>query len=150
MNLELVIKKYLCRLNEYFPGVDSSYNNVMLSETSKYICSYNLNKISFDYIYINFKNQMLCVILMHFLIWSDSTDVSDSEELIEYLETCCIVHLLDFTYVNYIYLKDNYDKPKNNHKIFILNQEPDFTITSPIAPLLRIMKENLRIPSKNI
>ena len=38
-DMELVINKYLRSLHEYFPGVDSSYNYVMLSETSKYISS---------------------------------------------------------------------------------------------------------------
>ena len=46
-NLKLVIKKYLCSLHESFPRVDSSSNDVMLIETSKYISSYNINSISF-------------------------------------------------------------------------------------------------------
>ena len=38
-NLKLVINKYLFNLNENLPGVDSVSNDVILSETSKYICS---------------------------------------------------------------------------------------------------------------
>ena len=51
--LKLDINKYFCRLHEYFHKVDSSSNDVMLSEMSKYIYSYNFNRINFDiYIYI--------------------------------------------------------------------------------------------------
>ena len=48
-NPELVIKKYLCSLHEYFPGFDSSLNDIRLSEISKYIYSYNFNSISFEF-----------------------------------------------------------------------------------------------------
>ena len=46
-NLKLVIKKYLCSFNESFPRVDSSSNDLILIEISKYISSYNFNSISF-------------------------------------------------------------------------------------------------------
>ena len=53
MNLTIIIKKYLCSLHEYFLGVESPYNDFMLGEMIMYICSYNLNTISFDF-YIGF------------------------------------------------------------------------------------------------
>ena len=49
INMKLVMKKYLCSLYEYLPGVDYSSNDVMLIEMSKYISSYNLNTISIDF-----------------------------------------------------------------------------------------------------
>ena len=33
---------------------------------------------------------------------------------------------------NYVYFKDNEEEPKGRHKVFILGQEPEFTITSPL------------------
>ena len=44
-----------------------------------------------------------------------------------------------FNYGNFVYLKDNKEEPKIHHKIFILNQEPKFTIT----PTLIFFKEKL-------
>ena len=56
-NLKLVINNYLCSVHKSFPEVDSSSNDVMLSENSKYICSYNFNSISFDslFMFLNYK-----------------------------------------------------------------------------------------------
>ena len=52
MNLKLVIKKYLCSLYEYFPGIEYYSKDVMLSEMSKYICLYNFNtNIFYSYIW---------------------------------------------------------------------------------------------------
>ena len=43
-----------------------------------------------------------------------------------------------FTCGNFVYFKDNDDLPKNHHNFFILNQEPEFTITSPITSPVRL------------
>ena len=43
----------------------------------------------------------------------------------------------DFTSGDYLYFKDNEEEPKRHHKVFILNQESKFTITS----LLKLLKE---------
>ena len=48
-NLKWVIKKYLCGLHESFPGGGYASYYFMLSETSKYIFSYNFNTISLDF-----------------------------------------------------------------------------------------------------
>ena len=37
-NFKLFIKKILCGVHDYFPGVDSSSNDDMLSRMSTYIC----------------------------------------------------------------------------------------------------------------
>ena len=47
----------------------------------------------------------------------------------------------DFTCGDYVYLKDNDELPKNHHKNFILNQEPEFNITSKITPQVRSLEE---------
>ena len=54
-NLKLVMKKYFCSLHKPYPGVDYFSNDFILSETIKYIFLYNLNTISFEYIYVFFK-----------------------------------------------------------------------------------------------
>ena len=48
MNFKLVINKHWFRFHDYFPGFDSSSNDVMLSGISKYICFYHFNTISFE------------------------------------------------------------------------------------------------------
>ena len=55
MNLELVIKTYLCCLHFSFPGVDSSSNDVMLSRMSKYLFSLEYNQFEFLYIHLFLK-----------------------------------------------------------------------------------------------
>ena len=52
MDLKLVILKYLYILNKSFLWLNYFSNEVMLSEISKYICSYDLNTIGFDYLYM--------------------------------------------------------------------------------------------------
>ena len=54
-NLQIFIKRHLCSLHYYFPGFENSSNNVMLIEMSRYICLYNFNTISLDFIYTIFK-----------------------------------------------------------------------------------------------
>ena len=50
----------------------------------------------------------------------------------------------DFTCGNFVYFKENDDLSKNHHKMFILNQEPEFNITSPITLPVRLMEEKLK------
>ena len=45
--------------------------------------------------------------------------------------------MLYYTYGNYMCFNNNVERPKSCHKVFILNQESDFYITSP----LKIMVE---------
>ena len=49
-NLELIIKKYLCRLHDALPGVDYSSNIQMLSGISTQMFSYNYISIWFEFI----------------------------------------------------------------------------------------------------
>ena len=51
----------------------------------------------------------------------------------------------DFTWCDYVNLKENDELPKNNHKNFILNQEPEYTTTSPITSPMRLLEENLKM-----
>ena len=51
-NMKLVINKYLCRWHKYFPGVDYSSNNIMLSGISKYISPQNYISIWFVFLYL--------------------------------------------------------------------------------------------------
>ena len=44
-NMKLVIRRYLYIWHKYFPGVDSSPNDLLLSEISTYFSSYNYNSI---------------------------------------------------------------------------------------------------------
>ena len=60
-NPNLVINQHFCSLNDSFAGVDSSYNDIMLSVMSEYICLYNFNTIRFEYLYMTFFPN-LCVI----------------------------------------------------------------------------------------
>ena len=62
-NLKLVIKKFFCSWHESFPGVEYSSNYLVLSVMSKYISSYNLMSIMFEF-YIHFFNQIKCDILI--------------------------------------------------------------------------------------
>ena len=59
-NLKLVINKYLCRLNESFPGVDFYSNFFVSIEISKYISSYNLNSITFDFYICSLNSDFMC------------------------------------------------------------------------------------------
>ena len=65
--LKFVIKKHLCGMHDYFPGVNYYSNDVMFSVMSKYVCFYYLNKISLK-LYIFYIFQALCLILKYF-IW---------------------------------------------------------------------------------
>ena len=72
MNFKLVIKKHWFRFHDYFPGFDSSSNDVMLSVMSKYICFYHFNTISFEvYIWFYFSKIMPKIIACVNLIWSN-------------------------------------------------------------------------------
>ena len=46
----------------------------------------------------------------------------------------------EFTFVDYVYFKENEKKPKIHHKNFILDQEPYFTITSELSLLENKLK----------
>ena len=59
-NMKLVINKYLCRLNESFPGVDFYSNFFVSIEISKYISSYNLNSITFDFYICSLNSDFMC------------------------------------------------------------------------------------------
>ena len=62
----------------------------------------------------------------------------------------------DFNYGNYTYFNDNKNKPKSYHKVFILKNEPDFTITPPLEGkllsipklLVKIFRQGILIISK--
>ena len=69
---------------------------------------------------------MFCEILINLKIWYHSTDVSDSEEYIEYSKICCIVYMPDFTSCNYVYFKDNEEEPKSIHKVLYLIRNNKF------------------------
>ena len=49
-----------------------------------------------------------------------------------------------YTYGDYVYFNKNIDAPKEHHNQFILNQEPDFYITS----LSNFMDETLKLLPK--
>ena len=69
---------------------------------------------------------MLCEILMNLYIWSDSIDLSYSEEYIEYSKKSCIGCIPYYTSSDYMFLNKNEEVPKSHHKVFIFNQEYDF------------------------
>ena len=49
----------------------------------------------------------------------------------EFLGKRCIDCVSGYTYGNYVYLKNRTDTTNEHHNNFILNQIPDFHITSP-------------------
>ena len=59
----------------------------------------------------------------------------------EFSKQNCIGFMPDFTYGGYVYLNKNIDAPMEHHNQFLLNQEPDFYITS----LSNLMNETLTL-----
>ena len=47
---------------------------------------------------------------------------------------------------DYVYFNYNEEEPKIHHKVFILNQEPKFTITSPLG----LLEKTIEIVAKII
>ena len=68
---------------------------------------------------------------MNLYIWLHSTDQYDTEEYIKLSKKCCIVCMPSYIYDDYVYFKNMTDTPNEHHNNFILNQIPDFNITSP-------------------
>ena len=68
---------------------------------------------------------------MNFCIWSYSTYEYDTEEYMEISKKCCIGCMPDYTYGDCVYFNKNIDTPNEHHNHFIVNQIPDFYITSP-------------------
>ena len=73
---------------------------------------------------------MILVILINSYIWSHSTDESDKEQYMELSKKCCIGCMPGYNYGDYVYFNNITDKPKEHHNHFILNNNPNFYITS--------------------
>ena len=117
-NLKLVIKKHVCRLYDSFPGANYSSNNFMLSGMSKYICLYNFNKISFEFLHMIFLKCMSNLNAFVNIIWPNKCIWLYGIDWI--LKKCCIGYMPYFTCGNYVYFNYNDEIPEKHHKQFIM------------------------------
>ena len=69
-----------------------------------------------------------------------STDISDTEEYMNFSKECCIGCITAYTYGDYVYFKNMTYITNENHNNSILNQIHDMYITSPLKFMDKIFE----------